>query len=129
MDTNSGKKLLSDVLSDIICVAQRLGLEDSMIRILTTCRRTPQFNLYVPRDSGDVDIVPGWRCHHRALGKTYRGGQLFHPYATQEMVEAKAMLMTMRVGREVLFKMQKPVQDSIVWTGFSFHPVTRKPRG
>ena len=92
---DSGIQLLNDVVADIHHIGEILQLEDSMITVLTEPRGSNHFTLYVPRDNGNIDILHGWRSKHRALsGGKYRGGFLFHPNASEEMMIAKAILMT-----------------------------------
>jgi len=81
-------------LSQLSPIAERLGLDPDVHRILATPRRELTVAVPFRRDDGSIDVVRGHRVQHNfALGPT-KGGIRYHPDVTLDEVRALAMWMT-----------------------------------
>ena len=74
--------------------AELVGLEDSLLAMLSRPKRVLEVSVPVRRDDGRVDVYVGWRVHHDTARGPAKGGLRFHPSLTREDVQALAIAMT-----------------------------------
>ncbi|HZI36685.1 MAG TPA: Glu/Leu/Phe/Val dehydrogenase, partial [Acidimicrobiia bacterium] len=74
--------------------AKLIGLEDSVLAVLSRPKRVLEVSVPVRRDDGRVDVFVGWRIHHDTARGPAKGGLRFHPALTREDVAALAIAMT-----------------------------------
>lgn len=75
-------------------VADRLGLDEGMRKLLRHCKRELIVNFPVIMDDGRLEIFTGYRVQHNlALGPA-KGGIRYHPAVTLDETKALAMWMT-----------------------------------
>jgi glutamate dehydrogenase (NAD(P)+) len=74
--------------------AELVGLEDSVLAVLSRPKRILEVSVPIRRDDGGVDVFVGWRIHHDTARGPAKGGLRFHPALTKEDVAALAIAMT-----------------------------------
>ncbi|MGH9000082.1 MAG: Glu/Leu/Phe/Val family dehydrogenase [Acidimicrobiia bacterium] len=74
--------------------AALVGLEDSLLGMLSRPKRVLEVAVPVRRDDGRVEVFTGWRIHHDTARGPAKGGLRFHPSLTREDVAALAIAMT-----------------------------------
>jgi glutamate dehydrogenase (NAD(P)+) len=74
--------------------AKLIGLEDSVLAVLSRPKRVLEVSVPIRRDDGRVDVFVGWRIHHDTARGPAKGGLRFHPALTKEDVAALAIAMT-----------------------------------
>ena len=75
-------------------VADALGLEPGVRKVLALPERVLAVNIPVVMDDGQVEVFPGFRVQHSGARGPFKGGVRFHPDVTLEETTALAMLMT-----------------------------------
>ena len=75
-------------------VAERMGLEDRMRRLLRACKRELSVNFPVHLDNGKVEVFTGYRVQHNMARGPTKGGIRYSPEVTLDEVRALAMWMT-----------------------------------
>lgn len=75
-------------------IAEILGLDDSLVQVLSIPERVIQVKIPVRTKNGKVKTFLGWRVQHNSALGPYKGGLRYHPAVTQEEVTALAMIMT-----------------------------------
>ena len=74
--------------------AALIGLEDSLLALLSRNKRVLEVAVPIRRDDGHVEVFVGWRIHHDTARGPAKGGLRFHPALTREDVAALAIAMT-----------------------------------
>jgi glutamate dehydrogenase (NAD(P)+) len=74
--------------------AALIGLEDSLLALLSRPKRILEVSVPVRRDDGRVEVFVGWRIHHDTARGPAKGGLRFHPALTREDVQALSIAMT-----------------------------------
>jgi glutamate dehydrogenase (NAD(P)+) len=95
---NSGAQLWADAQSELDLVADRLGLDDGMHRVLRVPKRELEVHFPVRYDDGRVDAVTGWRVHHNINRGPSTGGVRFTADLTLDLVRANAMWNTWKAA-------------------------------
>ena len=75
-------------------VADRMGLDDGMARVLRACKRELSVSFPVRLDSGEVEVFRGYRVQHSMARGPTKGGIRYAESVTLEEVKALAMWMT-----------------------------------
>ncbi|MBL9094642.1 MAG: glutamate dehydrogenase [Planctomycetaceae bacterium] len=78
--------------------ADRLGLEDSIRKLLLTSKREVQVQVAIERDSGELATFVGYRVQHDNSRGPMKGGFRYHPEVDLEEVRALAALMTWKTA-------------------------------
>jgi glutamate dehydrogenase (NAD(P)+) len=79
-------------------VAERLGLDEGMQRLLSSCKRELTVNFPVQMDDGRIEVFTGYRVHHNLAMGPAKGGIRYHPSVTLDEVKALALWMTWKCG-------------------------------
>ena len=75
-------------------VAGVFGVDDSLVRVLSECKKAVSVSIPTRMDDGSVDVLPGYRVTHNIARGPSKGGIRYHPDVTLDEVKALAMLMT-----------------------------------
>jgi len=74
--------------------ASLAGLEDSMLNVLSDCKKAVEVSVPVRMDDDSVEVYTGFRVTHNVARGPSKGGLRFHPAVTLEETKALAMWMT-----------------------------------
>ena len=75
-------------------VADKMGLDEGIRRILGSCARQLVVSFPVHMDSGEVKVFEGYRVQHNLARGPGKGGIRYSPQVGLDEVKALAMLMT-----------------------------------
>jgi glutamate dehydrogenase (NAD(P)+) len=78
--------------------ADRLRLDDSTRKVLSTPRREVAVQVRVQMDDGSLEVFPGWRVQHNGARGPFKGGLRFHPRAGLDEFRCFASLMTWKTA-------------------------------
>lgn len=78
--------------------AAKLGLSESMTKLLETPYRIIQVQIPFRLDNGELEIVYGFRVQHNASRGPYKGGMRYHPDVNEAEVCSLARLMTWKTA-------------------------------
>lgn len=79
-------------------VADRLGLDEGMRRLLSMPKREITANFPVRMDDGSTQVFTGYRVQHNLARGPAKGGIRYHPAVTLDDVRGLAMLMTWKTA-------------------------------
>lgn len=85
-------------LVQLSTVASYLGLEDSIVNILSKPKRELQVSFPVKMDDGRVKVFTGYRVQHNDARGPFKGGIRYHPLVDINEVRALAMWMTWKTA-------------------------------
>jgi glutamate dehydrogenase (NAD(P)+) len=85
-------------LSQLDAVAERIGLETWIHRILRRPERALDVAIPVRMDSGEIQVFEGFRVQHNQARGPAKGGIRYHPGVTLDEVKALAMWMTWKTA-------------------------------
>ncbi len=96
-DQNSpGQKMLESAQALITKTAEKMKLDQEMIKRLIEPEFSHEFALVITMDNGKKKVFKGWRIQHNSALGPYKGGIRFHPDTTKEEVQALATLMSIK---------------------------------
>jgi glutamate dehydrogenase (NAD(P)+) len=75
-------------------VAATFGIDDSLVRVLSGCKKAVEVSIPVSMDDGDTQVFQGYRVTHNVARGPSKGGIRYHPDVTLDEVKALAMWMT-----------------------------------
>ncbi|HEY7207719.1 MAG TPA: Glu/Leu/Phe/Val dehydrogenase [Gaiellaceae bacterium] len=75
-------------------VAATFGIDDSLVRVLSGCKKAVEVSIPVSMDDGGTSVYRGYRVTHNVARGPSKGGIRYHPDVTLEEVKALAMWMT-----------------------------------
>ena len=78
----------------LAAAAEALGLDPGDRQLLATPRRVMEVAVPLRRDTGDVEVLTGWRVQHSTTRGPAKGGLRFHPSTSERDMRALAMWMT-----------------------------------
>lgn len=78
--------------------AERLGLHEEVVTLLSAPYRELHVQIPVRMDSGALKVFTGFRVQHNGARGPYKGGIRFHPEANLDEVRALAALMTWKTA-------------------------------
>lgn len=78
--------------------ADRLKLDDSARKVLSTPRREVAVQVRVPMDDGKLNVYQGWRVQYNGARGPFKGGLRFHPNASLDEFRCFAALMTWKTA-------------------------------
>jgi glutamate dehydrogenase (NAD(P)+) len=96
--SSNGAQLWANAQSELDDVADRLGLDDGMHRVLRVPKRELEVHFPIRYDDGRVDAVTGWRVHHNINRGPSTGGVRFTADLTLDLVRANAMWNTWKAA-------------------------------
>ncbi|MGB9726945.1 MAG: Glu/Leu/Phe/Val family dehydrogenase [Nitrososphaeria archaeon] len=85
-------------LVQLSTAANYLGLEDSIVNILSKPKRELQVSFPVKMDDGHVKVFTGYRVQHNDARGPFKGGIRYHPLVDINEVRALAMWMTWKTA-------------------------------
>lgn len=86
--------LLDTALKNFYGAAEEMGLEDSLVEILSRPERAICVSLPITMDDGSVRVFEGYRVQHSTALGPAKGGFRYHPDVDLEECEALGSLMT-----------------------------------
>ncbi len=93
---NQGKKMLESAQALIKKTAEKMGLDEEIIKRLITPEYIHEFPLTINLDNEKKKTFFGWRIQHNSALGPYKGGIRFHPETTREEIQALATLMSIK---------------------------------
>ncbi len=93
---SQGKKMLESAQALIRKTAEKMKLDEEMIKRVIEPEFAHEFALTVTMDSGKRKVFKGWRIQHNSALGPYKGGIRFHPETVREEVQALATLMSIK---------------------------------
>jgi glutamate dehydrogenase (NAD(P)+) len=94
----NGTQLWAAAQAELDQVADRLGLDDGMHRVLRLPKRELEVHFPVRFDDGRVEAATGWRVHHNINRGPSSGGIRFTADLTLDLVRANAMWNTWKAA-------------------------------
>ncbi|HET9496763.1 MAG TPA: Glu/Leu/Phe/Val dehydrogenase [Candidatus Limnocylindria bacterium] len=94
----NGAQLWAAAQAELDQVADRLGLDDGMHRVLRLPKRELEVHFPIRFDDGRVDAATGWRVHHNINRGPSSGGVRFTADLTLDLVRANAMWNTWKAA-------------------------------
>ncbi|RPH36915.1 MAG: Glu/Leu/Phe/Val dehydrogenase [Chloroflexi bacterium] len=94
----NGAQLWAAAQAELDQVADRLGLDEGMHRVLRLPKRELEVHFPVRFDDGRVDAATGWRVHHNINRGPSSGGVRFTADLTLDLVRANAMWNTWKAA-------------------------------
>ncbi len=95
---SNGAQLWAAAQAELDEVAERLGLDEGMHRVLRVPKRELEVHFPIRFDDGRVDAVTGWRVHHNINRGPSTGGVRFTADLTLDLVRANAMWNTWKAA-------------------------------
>ncbi len=76
--------------------AKFTNIDQSLIDTLTSAQRTIKVTFPLKKDSGEVEVIQGYRVQHNNFLGPYKGGLRFHPAVDMDEVSALAFWMMIK---------------------------------
>lgn len=76
--------------------AKHLNLSNGLLQHLSTAQRSIKLNFPLKKDSGDLEIIKGYRVQHNNVLGPYKGGLRFHQQVDMDEVKLLAFLMMIK---------------------------------
>jgi glutamate dehydrogenase/leucine dehydrogenase len=86
--------LLDTALNNFYAAADEMGLEDSLVEILSRPERSMIVSLPITMDDGGIRVFEGYRVQHSTALGPAKGGVRYHPDVDIDECEALGSLMT-----------------------------------
>lgn len=91
---DAGSEALSNARSQLSSAVEILGLDDGLHQMLANARRETRVTIPLRRDSGETEVLTGYRVQHNFSRGPSKGGLRYSPHVTLDEVRALAMWMT-----------------------------------
>lgn len=91
---DAGMSALSDAQRHLGKAIEFLGYDPGMHAMLGAARRELTVSIPLRRDSGEVEVLTGYRVQHNVARGPAKGGMRYSPHVTLDEVRALAMWMT-----------------------------------
>jgi len=88
--------MLESAQALITKTAEKMKLDEEMIKRLIEPEFAHEFALTITMDNGKKKVFKGWRIQHNSALGPYKGGIRFHPETVREEVQALATLMSIK---------------------------------
>jgi glutamate dehydrogenase (NAD(P)+) len=75
-------------------VAAAFDIDDSLVGVLSNCKKTVEVSVPVSMDDGATRVFQGYRVTHNIARGPSKGGIRYHPDVTRDEVKSLAMWMT-----------------------------------
>ena len=92
------QQAFEEVNSRVRQAAETLGLSDSVVSALVHCERETVISIPLRRDSGEFEVLDGFRIQHSSARGPQKGGIRFHPAVDLDDVRSLASLMTWKTA-------------------------------
>jgi len=89
---------LATALAQFHAAADRLGLDEGLRALLSSCKRELIVHFPVRMDDGSVKVFTGYRVQHNLARGPGKGGIRYHPTVDLDEVRALAMWMTWKAA-------------------------------
>lgn len=89
-------KIFDSALLRLKKASKYLDLPEWFLEQLSAPERTIQFNFGFKRDSGDIEMIAGYRVQYNNLLGPYKGGLRFHPQVNMDEVKSLAFWMMIK---------------------------------
>lgn len=76
--------------------AKHLNLSNGLLQHLSTAQRSIKLSFPLKKDSGDLEIIKGYRVQHNNVLGPYKGGLRFHQQVDMDEVKLLAFLMMIK---------------------------------
>jgi len=90
----TGREALENALSQLNSAAAILGLDHGQHQMLANARRETRVSIPLHRDSGETEVLTGYRVQHNFSRGPSKGGLRYSPHVTLDEIRALAMWMT-----------------------------------
>ena len=88
--------LFDDTLYKLKAAAKHLKLDSSTLKLLTKEQRTIKLNIPLKKDSGQLDLIKGYRVQFNNWLGPYKGGLRYHKGVDMEEAKGLAFLMMIK---------------------------------
>ncbi|MDW3218396.1 MAG: Glu/Leu/Phe/Val dehydrogenase [Acidimicrobiales bacterium] len=95
-DATSTARLYEEAAANVEQAAAAIDMDPKVRQILSRPMNELIINFPVQRDSGDYDMIQGYRIQHNNVLGPYKGGVRFHPGVDLDEVRALATWMTFK---------------------------------
>src|SRR5687768_5351677 len=85
-----------NALAQLKVAAQKIDLDQSVLKLLENPQREIILSLPLKKDSGDVEIFQGYRVQYNNWRGPYKGGLRFHTDVDMDEVRALSFWMTIK---------------------------------
>lgn len=92
------RSLYSNVIQRFTVAAERMGLDDSVRKILEKPNNEIVVNFPAVMDDGRIEMFTGYRVQHNNVLGPYKGGLRYHPTVDLDEVRALAAWMTWKTA-------------------------------
>jgi glutamate dehydrogenase (NAD(P)+) len=89
-----GSDALTNARAQLSSAVKTLGLDDGLHQMLANARRETRVSIPLRRDSGETEVLTGYRVQHNFSRGPSKGGLRYSPQVTLDEVRALAMWMT-----------------------------------
>ena len=96
MTDHSTTRLYQEAAANVEQAAAAIEMDPKVRHILSAPMNELIINFPVQRDSGDYEVLPGYRIQHNNVLGPYKGGIRFHPGVDLDEVRALATWMTFK---------------------------------
>lgn len=94
IEETAGSRALADAQSQLTAAIQRLGYDQGVHDLLATSRRETRVSIPLHRDSGELEVLQGYRVQHNFSRGPCKGGIRYSPDVSLDEVRALSMWMT-----------------------------------
>ena len=92
--TTQQANMWTNALHELRRAAEKLGLSEGMLAILSTPERELSVAVPIRLDDGSIRVFKGYRVQHSSARGPCKGGIRYHPDVSLDEMRALAMLMT-----------------------------------
>lgn len=96
--TEDEPEFLEDVETYFLDAAKRLDIKPDYFGMLKNPNSHLKINIPLLRDNGKIEIIEGYRCHHKQHKFPVKGGLRLSPHITIPEIEAMALLMSIKLA-------------------------------
>ena len=98
MPPPAAQQAFEEVNLRVRAAGEILGLSDSTLAALMHCERETSISIPLRRESGEFEVLEGFRIQHSSARGPQKGGIRFHPSVDLDEVRALASLMTWKTA-------------------------------
>lgn len=93
-DISPGTQALENARAQLTAAVKTLGLSEGLHQMLANARRETRVSVPLRRDSGEIEVLTGYRVQHNFSRGPSKGGLRYSPNVSLDEVRALAMWMT-----------------------------------
>jgi len=94
VSTDTGHQALQNAQAQLTAAVSALGYDSGLHQLLANARREVRVSIPLHRDSGEIEVLTGYRVQHNFSRGPAKGGLRFSPHVSLDEVRALAMWMT-----------------------------------